>query len=156
MRNVYIADRDVGHLTQRTNVSAAWGVLVLGGEQNSVTGLAEATPAIFHKILLDQHANRILQLQVILDDEGIAVRSADEAGVAFHPLPRFPEVIVQDLDVGGGASGGSAAKHDGVARGFQEVVLDLEGAIMGVADASGDRMRVGTRSGDRKSTRLNS
>src|SRR6266851_1961157 len=102
MRDVYIADRDVGHLTERTNVSAARSVLVLGGEQNAVTGLAEATPAIFHEIRLDEHANRILQLQVILDDEGIAVRSADEAGVAFHPLPRFPEVIVQDLDVGGG------------------------------------------------------
>ena len=38
----------------------------------------------------------------------------------------------------------SAAEHDGLARGFQEIVLDLEGTILGVADASGDRMTVGT------------
>ena len=106
--------------------------------------MAEASPGVFHKIRLDQHANRILEFKVILDDEGISVRSADEVRVARHPLPRFPEVIVQDLDVGGGHGGRTAAEHDGLARGFQEIVLDLEGTILGVADASGDRMSVGT------------
>ena len=142
MRDVYIPDRDVGHLAQRTNVSARGG-LILGGEQNAEAGLAEASPAVFHKIRLDKHANRILEFKVILDDEGMAVRSADEVRVARHPLPRFPEVIVQDFDVGGGQGGRSAAKQDGLARGFQEIVLDLEGTILGVADASGDRMSVG-------------
>ena len=44
MRDSHIADGDVGYLTQRTNVGAANGVLILGGEQNAVAGLAEASP----------------------------------------------------------------------------------------------------------------
>ena len=42
----------------------------------------------------------------------------------------------------GGQGGRSAAEHDGLARGFQEVVLDLEGPILGVAGASGNCMRI--------------
>src|SRR6266705_2552785 len=38
------------------------------------------------EIRLDQHANRILEFQVILDDERIAIRSADEVRAALQPL----------------------------------------------------------------------
>ena len=47
----------------------------------------------------------------------------------------------------GGQGGRSAAEHDGLARGFQEVVLDLEGTILGLAGASGNRMRIGASPG---------
>ena len=86
MRDAYIADGDVGHLTHRTNVSAAHGVLVLGGQQNAKASLAEASPAVFHKICLDQHANRILEFQVILDDKWIAIGSPNEVRVPLHPI----------------------------------------------------------------------
>src|SRR4029077_8070193 len=146
MRDTHIADGDVGHLTQRTDEGPepALGGLIPGGEHNAVTGLAEASPAVFHNIRLDQHANRILEFKVILDDEGMTVRSANEVRAAGHPLPRLPEVIVQDLDVGWGEGGRSATEQDGLARGFQKIALNLEGAILGVAVASGDRMGVRT------------
>src|SRR5208282_4452313 len=112
MRDVYIADRDVGHLTQRTDVSALRGVLVLGSEQNGGAVLAEASPVVFHEIRIDQHANRILEFQVILDDKGMAVRSADETRVARHPLPGLPEVVADDLNVGRRQVSRSAAEQD--------------------------------------------
>src|SRR6202521_2411085 len=149
MRDAYIADGDVGYLTKRTNVSAAQGVLILGGEQNGIAGLAEASPGVLHEIRLNQHANRIFEFQVILDDERIAIRSADEVRTALHPLPRLPEVIVQDFNVGGGQGSLSTAEHDGLTRGLQEIVLDLEGARRVVAVAAGDGMRVGARAGHR-------
>src|ERR1035437_3746774 len=113
MRDVYIADRNVGHLAHWTNVGLRLDcVLVLGGEQNGVAGLAEATPDVFHEIRFDQYPNRILQFKMVLDDEGMAV--------------------------------GSAAEHDGFARSLQEIVLNLEGAILRVADASANRLSVNT------------
>src|ERR1700675_1857095 len=122
MRDAYIADGDVGDLTQRTNVGATVSVLIFGGEQNAIAGLAEASPGVLHEIRLDQHANRIFDFQVILDDERIAIRSADEVRTALHPLPRLPEVIVQDFNVGGGQGRPSTAEHDGLPRGLPEIV----------------------------------
>jgi len=75
-----------------------------------VTRLAEASPAVFHEISLDLDANRVFQFEVIFHDEGIAVRAADEGCITLHPLPRLPEVIAQDLDVGRGQDGRSAAE----------------------------------------------
>src|ERR1019366_3164796 len=145
MRDVYIADRNVGHLAHWTNVGLRLDcVLVLGGEQNGVAGLAEATPDVFHEIRFDQYPNRILQFKMVLDDEGVAVGSADEVRVAGHPLQRFKEMIVQDLDVGRARGSASAPEQDGFARSLQEIVLNLEGAILRVADASANRMSVGT------------
>src|SRR5271169_99958 len=148
MRDVRKADCDVGYLTQRANVLAAWLVLIFWGEYNAVTGLAETSPAVFHEIPLDLHTDRILQFEVILHDKGIAVRAADEGLVALHPLPRLPEVIVQDLDVGRGQDGRSAAEQNSFTGGLQEIVLDQERTILGVADATGNRMSVGTHSLD--------
>src|ERR1039458_3896077 len=151
MGDVIIADGNVGHLTHRTGIRAGpySYVLVLGGEQNSIAGLAEASPVILHEIRFNQYANRILEFDVILDDEGMAVWSADEVRVALHPLPRGPEVGANNLEVGRRRSRRSAAEHDRLARGFQEVILNLERTVLGVAGASENRMSVDTRPGDR-------
>jgi hypothetical protein len=49
---------------------------------------------------------------VILDSEGIAIGCANEWLVARHPLPRLPEVIAYDLDVGRSHGRGSATEQD--------------------------------------------
>src|ERR1039458_8904763 len=120
----------------------AW--LVPGSEQNGIAGLAEASPDVFHEIRFDQYPNRILQFKMVLDDEGTAVGSADEVRVAGHPLQRFKEMIVHDFDVGRARGSVSAAEHDGFAGSLQEIVLNLEGAILRVADASANRLSVNT------------
>src|SRR5258708_22709199 len=146
MRYTYVADGDVGHLAQRTDEGPepALGGLILRGEQNGITGLAKTSPAVFHNIRLDQHSSRILEFKVILDDERMTVRSAHEVRAALHPLQGLPEVILQDLDFGRGSRSRSAAEQDGLTRGFQEIPLDLEGTVLGVAVAAGDRMGVRT------------
>src|SRR5208282_3849739 len=148
MRNLRITDGDVSHLTQRAYIAAACDVLVFGGEQNAITMLTEASPVVFHEIRFDQHANRILEFQVILNDEGIASGSANKIRTAWHPLPRLPEVIAGDRDVGGAQRSRAAAEHDALGRGFEKVILDFEGTVLSIADASSDRMSVGTSPGD--------
>src|SRR5712692_1739680 len=57
-------------------------------------------------------------------------------------------MIVADFDVGGGKGGAAAAEQDALAGGFDEVVLDLEGTVLGVAVAARHRMRVDTRASE--------
>src|SRR5580698_7817529 len=124
-------------------------MLVLRREQNAIAALTEAAPNVFHEIGIDQDAHRVLQFQMILNNEGMAVRSADEWRVARLPLPGLPEMIAQDFDIGRGRRGATAAKHDALAGRFQKIVLNQEGTILRVAYAPANGLRIGASAGDR-------
>src|SRR5258707_4216249 len=109
MRDVHITDCHIGHLTPRTNVRVA-PMLVLGSKQNAVTTLRKTSPVVFHQIRVDQNADRILEFQVVLDDEGSTICSADEVRITWHPLPGLPKMIVQDFDIARRSSGRASAK----------------------------------------------
>ena len=120
------------------------GVLVFGSQQNAVAGLAEPSPAVFHQVRLDQHANRILEFQVVLDHERMPVSSANERSVAWHPLPRLPEVIELDGDVGRVMVAGPPPNMMASAEASRKLSCDLEGTILRDPDTSGNRVRVRT------------
>src|ERR1035441_2204507 len=42
--------------------------LVLGGQEDGISGLAESAPAVIEEISLEQDADRALELEVVLDD----------------------------------------------------------------------------------------
>src|ERR1035438_10162716 len=149
MTNLYVADGDVGDFTARTYMAAVGRPLILGAEKNGIPSLRETAPGVLHQIPIDQNANRIFELKVILHDKGVAVRPADEGRVARHPLPGLPKVIAQDFDVGRGRLRRAAAKQNAFARRFDEIVLNLERAILVVTHSARDRVRVGAIPGGR-------
>lgn len=146
MRNVNITDGHVRHLANGTNIGAIRIVLVLGSEQNGVTGLAEASPEVLREVAVNQHSYRILEFDVILDDERIAVCSSDKRRAPLHPLPWLPEVVAEDLDIGWSLGGRSAAEQDLLTRGFQEVILDQVRTVLSIAESGIHSVRIGTAS----------
>src|SRR5580698_4851468 len=119
-------------------------MLVLRREQNAIAALTEAAPNVFHEIGIDQDAHRVLQFQMILNNEGMAVRSADKWSV-----PGLPEMIAQNFDIGRGRGGAASAEHDALAGGFQKVVLNQEGTVLSIAYAPADGLRIGASAGNR-------
>src|SRR5208283_3260418 len=128
------------------HVLARFRVLIFGSEQNPKAGLGEASPNVVHQVGIDQHAHRILEFHVVLDDERLPTGSADEWRVSLHPLPGLPEVVGNDLDVGGCHGSRSTAEHDSLAGGLQTIAMDFVGTVLSIADAGTDGVRVGAAS----------
>src|SRR4029077_15414244 len=128
MADSVVANGHVGNLANGADVGTIWGVLVLGGEKNRKSMLAESSPSIFQHIPLKQNPLGVLQFEVVFDHERVAFGTTDEAGGAGHPLPRFEEMVAPNLDVGGSGSGRAAAEENALARGLEEVIDDLVGA----------------------------
>src|SRR5277367_4751764 len=114
MDDMGVSNSDVGDGTDRTDVTFCSRVLVLGIEEYRKAALAKTSPDILHQVVFYQHADRILELQVMPYNEGIASISTLKWRVPRHPLPRLEEVIEADGDVGWSGSRGASAKHDGL------------------------------------------
>src|SRR5262249_30231875 len=108
------AEFDVLHLAPR-----AVAVLIAYREQDGVARL-RLLPAVFHHVLLDQHAARFLKREVFLP---LPLRAA----AALAPRHRLAEDVAAHDDARRhkiGNPGIGAAEHHVLAGGFEVVVLD--------------------------------
>src|SRR5208282_1788966 len=101
-----------------------------------------------------QHTYGILEFEVMPDNERLARIPTLERRVPLHPLPRLEEVIAMDGDVGWSRGRRTAAEQDGLARGFQKVVLDLIRTILIIPGTSTHRVRFHTRAGDGRTVKV--
>ena len=113
--------------------------LVAHGEQDSGAMLIGADPVVLKDVAVQQDPLGVFEFEEVLDGPG----DPSVGGVADFPGQGFEEVVAADLDVGGDEvedGGAVTAKHHVLARRFQVVVDDFEGA--GAAPA-GDGLGVG-------------
>src|SRR2546430_8772733 len=113
--------------------------LVAHGEQDSGAMLIGADPVELKDVASEQTPLGGFEFEEVLDGPG----DPSVGGVADFPGQGFEEVVAADLDVGGDEvedGGAVTAKHHVLARRFQVVVDDFEGA--GAAPA-GDGLGVG-------------
>src|ERR1022692_4764612 len=136
MADLNVADGDVGDFTTRAYTESAALALILGPKKKGIPILGESSPRVFHEIPVDEDANRILEFEVVLDHERITGGAPDVGIVARHPLPGLPEMIVEDFDVRRSRLGRAPAKQNAFARGFDEIVSNLEGTILVVAHSA--------------------
>src|SRR6267142_3987871 len=99
MAKFAVADGHVRDLTDGADVPVLRH-LVLWSQNNREALLRESTPRVFGDVAVEQYPLRILQLEVVLHDEGIAMVAQDDIRLARHPGQRLEEMVVADLNIG--------------------------------------------------------
>ena len=150
-----VSDGHVADLAARTDVVSGLAlVLVLGRQEYAKARLRETSPDVLHQVAFYQHACRILKLEMILDDEGIARDPTHKIRVTRCPLQRLKEVITADHNIGRSGGRSSASEQDALARGFQEIVLNLVRAGQKISGAAEDCVGISTGASPRSAVEV--
>src|ERR1700692_5003153 len=121
-------------------------MLVFRSQENGSASLAKTSPDVLNQVVFHQHPKRILEFQSVPNDEGKARRPTLKRQVPLHPLPRLEKVVEANCNVGRSCGRRRSAKKDGLARGFQKVILNLVRTILIITCTSPHRVRFEARS----------
>ena len=83
-----VADGHVSDTAKRADI----GCLIFWSQQHCKSPLSESTPTVLHNVAFEQHPLRVLQFEIILDDEGMTVSASDKVGTVRLPVHR-PEFL---------------------------------------------------------------
>src|SRR5213080_1306518 len=142
MADLVVTDRHIRHAAIRAPVR-----LILRGQKNGKTSLAEPTPTVLQHIAFEKNTFRILQFKVIFHYERPAGNTAYKARLSLLPDQGLEEMIASDLNVCRRSSAGTSAKQNVFARAFQKIVQDLIRTTGTVPTAASNCLRVCARPG---------
>src|SRR5438093_6930670 len=120
MADLVVADYHIRHSAIRAPVR-----LILGGQKNGKTGLAEAAPTVLQHIAFEKNTLCILQFKVIFYYERPAGNTGYKARLSLLPDQWLEEMIATDLNICRRSRSRTSAKQDVFARSFQKIVQDL-------------------------------
>src|SRR6478672_7899996 len=133
-----IADGDVGHDTQEAVI-----ILVFRRQQNRKSSLGESSPNVFEQIIFKQHALRILEFKMVLNNEGVPRCTTDKARLVRVPGQRLEQMIAADFYIRRRHARAATAEKNILSGRFQKIVLNSVRPVGDITTGSAHSLGIG-------------